>query len=207
MEPLQDNPLRREDLLAHPIDQFARWFEQAKTFPGMTRPEPMCLSTVGPDGFPDSRMVLLKTFGYDGFVFYTNMHSPKARSLVALPRAALCFYWEPPKRQVRIQGTVERVSEAEADAYWETRPRESQIGVWVSDQSMVVADRGLFERRAAELTAAFEGRAVPRPVYWSGFRVVPRRIEFWQERPGRLHDRFVYVRAGGEEWEIQQLYP
>jgi pyridoxamine 5'-phosphate oxidase len=209
MDPQEDIPLRREDLLAHPVDQFARWWEQAKTFPGATRPEPVCLSTIGPDGWPDSRMVLLKTFDYDGFVFFTNMHSPKARSLVALPRAALCFYWEAPRRQVRIQGTAQRVAEDEVDAYWITRPRESQIGAWASDQSAVVPDAVGFERRAEELTQAFEGRPIPRPPHWSGFRVLPRRVEFWQERSGRLHDRFVYVPAEDEpdRWVIRQLYP
>lgn len=207
MDPQQDTPLTREDLLANPIDQFARWFEQARAFPGMTRPEPVCLSTIGPDGWPDSRMVLLKTFGYEGFVFYTNMHSPKARSLLALPRAALCFHWEPPRRQVRIQGSTRRVAEDEADAYWQTRPRDSQVGAWASDQSAIVVDRVLFEQRLAEMNKAFEGRAVPRPPYWSGFRVVPHRIEFWQERPSRLHDRFAYTRLDGDRWDIQQLYP
>ena len=207
MDPRQDIPLTREDMPADPIDQFARWFEQARTFPGMTRPEPVCLSTIGPDGWPDSRMVLLKTFDHEGFVFYTNMHSSKARALQSLPRAALCFYWDLPGRQVRIQGATQRVGEDEADAYWQTRPRDSQIGAWASDQSAVMADRAFFEQRLAELSKAFEGRAVPRPPYWSGFRVVPHRIEFWQERSGRLHDRFAYTRLDADRWDIQQLYP
>ncbi len=207
MDPQEDIPLTREDLLDHPVDQFARWYEQARTHPDVTRPDPVCLSTIGEDGWPDSRMVLLKTFDYDGFVFFTNMHSPKARSLAALPRAALCFHWEPPKRQVRIQGMAVRIPQAEADAYWPTRPRDSQIGAWASDQSEVVPDRAGFEQRVEALSKALDGRPIPRPPYWSGFRVVPRRIEFWQERPGRLHDRYVYVRGGAGEWKIWQLYP
>lgn len=199
--------LKRENLADDPIDQFARWFEEMKSNPDAGRPEPVCVSTIGPDGFPDSRMVLLKKVDHEGFVFYTNMHSPKARALVAMPRAALCFHWEGMKRQVRVQGTVQRVSQQEADAYWQTRPRESQIAAWVSEQSESVLSQEFFEQRTAELTQAFEGRAVPRPVYWSGFRVVPARVEFWQEGEHRLHDRFEYRRSAEGAWEIRQLYP
>jgi pyridoxamine 5'-phosphate oxidase len=189
------------------VDQFARWFEQAAAHPGLTYPDPVCLSTIGPDGWPDSRMVLLKAFDRDGFVFYTNTHSPKARALLALPRAALCFYWQPLGRQVRVQGTTHCVTQDEADAYWATRSRDSQLGARASDQSAVLADPASFERRVDEINRAFQGRPVPRPPHWSGFRVVPRRMEFWRERPGRLHDRFVYLQAGADRWEIQQLYP
>jgi pyridoxamine 5'-phosphate oxidase len=199
--------LRREELAGHPIDQFARWFEEMKARPEVGRPEPMCVSTVAPDGWPDSRMVLLKKADYEGFVFYTNLHSPKALALIALPRAALCFHWDGMQRQVRVQGAVQRVAELEADEYWQTRPRESQIAAWVSEQSSPVPGPEYFERRVAELTKSFEGRPVPRPGYWSGFRVAPHRVEFWQEGPARLHDRFVYVGDERGAWEIRQLYP
>lgn len=199
--------LTRDSLADNPIDQFTRWFEEMSGKPGAGRPEPVCVATIGPDGFPDCRMVLLKKVDYDGFVFYTNLHSPKARSLLALPRAALCFHWDGMKRQVRVQGTTQQVGDHEADAYWHTRPRDSQIAAWVSDQSEPVPDTEYLEARAAELTRAFEGRQVPRPAYWSGFRVVPSRMEFWQEQPHRLYDRFVYTRIEGTGWRIQQLYP
>jgi pyridoxamine 5'-phosphate oxidase len=207
MDPSKAVPLRREDLHDDPIEQFARWFQEARVFPGMKHPEAVCLSTIGLDGWPDSRMVLLRGFDADGFVFFTNMHSPKAQALFALPRAALCFYWEPLGRQVRVQGIVGRVSQQRADAYWQTRSRESQVGAWVSDQSAVIADRAVFETRVEEMMRVFEGHPVPRPSHWGGFCVLPHRIEFWQERPGRLHDRFVYKPHGTAPWEIQQLYP
>lgn len=199
--------LTREILADHPVDQFARWFEEAQTHRDVARAEPVCVSTIGPDGFPDSRMVLLKSFDHDGFVFFTNMHSTKARSLLALPRVAMCFYWEPSLRQVRVQGAARRVGEAEAEAYWRTRPRDSRIAAWASDQSAAMPGREVFEARFAELSRIFEGREVPRPAHWSGFRVVPHRVEFWQDRPHRLHDRFVYTRTPQGTWEIQQLYP
>lgn len=199
--------LTRDILADHPVDQFLRWYEEMKSRPEAGRPEPVCVSTIGLDGFPDSRMVLLKTVDREGFVFYTNLHSPKGRSLVALPRAALCFHWEGMRRQVRVQGTTRRVTESEADAYWQTRPRDSQIAAWASEQSTLVPSPEYFEQRFAELAKAFEGRPVPRPGYWTGFRVVPFRVELWQEREHRLHDRFVYTRTQQGEWEIRQLYP
>ncbi len=199
-------PLTRESLPDEPVEQFARWFEQAQRDPRVPHPTAVCVSTIDPRGFPDSRMVLLKTFDREGFVFFTNMHSAKARSLLALPRAAMCFYWEGLGRQVRVQGTVTRVGEDEADTYWRSRPRESRIGAWASDQSETMPGPAALARRVRELADALGDRDVPRPPHWSGFRVAPLRMEFWQEAPDRLHDRFVYRRVG-QRWEISQLYP
>lgn len=199
--------LTRDILAEDPTEQFARWFEEMKNLPDAPRPAPVCVSTVGADGWPDSRMVLLKGFDKDGFVFYTNLHSPKATALTAWPHVALCFHWEAMLRQVRIQGTTTRVTDYEADRYWQSRSRNSQIAAWASEQSAVVPGPEYFESRVAELTEAFAERPVPRPASWGGFRVLAFRIEFWQEQPHRLHDRFVYLRHDPDGWQIQQLYP
>jgi len=151
-------------------------------------------------------LVLLKEVDERGFVFYTNLESRKATELFANPHAALCFLWKSLDRQVRIEGVVELVGDAEADAYFATRPRDSQIGAWASDQSQPLASRTELERRVSEFSQRFGNEAVPRPPYWSGFRLIPQRIEFWQERPFRLHDRILFVREG-EEWRRERLFP
>ena len=199
-------PLLREDLSDDPLEQFDHWFDLARQRSGVAMPEAVCLSTVDPDGYPEGRVVLLKGRDPRGFVFYTNLHSRKGMSLTARPRAALTFYWEKLGRQVRVQGDVERVSDAEADAYFGTRPRGSQLGAWASDQSTVLEGRDPLVARVAELAALYEGRAVPRPPHWSGLRVVPQRVEFWQVMPDRLHDRFLY-RKSGASWVIERLAP
>ncbi|HSA58966.1 MAG TPA: pyridoxamine 5'-phosphate oxidase [bacterium] len=188
-----------------PIRQFKLWFDEASAA-GVPLPEAFCLSTVSPDGLPEGRMILLKEADASGFVFYTNLESPKAHALAKRPQAALTFYWEPLRRQVRIQGRTERVSDAEADAYFRTRPRESQIGAWASFQSTPLDSRETLEKRFGEFSEKYEGRDVPRPAHWSGYRVVPDAVEFWIERPNRLHDRFLYTRTGGG-WSMKRLYP
>lgn len=193
-----------------PIKLFAAWFDKAKKA-NLPEPSAMVLATVDQEGKPSARVVLLKAFDARGFVFYTNLESRKGRELQAQRRAALCFYWAPagalqPARQVRIEGSVEMVSDAEADAYFAGRPRGAQISAWASQQSSVLTSRDELEAHVRHFEEKFSDRAVPRPPFWSGFRVVAQQIEFWQSREDRLHDRTIYVREGGT-WVKQMLYP
>ena len=189
-----------------PFVQFAQWFDKAKRCKAIEDATAMCLSTLDADGFPDGRMVLLKSYDERGFVFYTNLHSPKGRALARAPRAALTFYWEGLKRQVRVQGKTEIVPDAEADAYWITRPRLSQLGAWASKQSEELSTRAILIKDVAKLALKYGTGPVPRPPYWTGVRVIPRQIEFWEAGLNRLHDRFLYVRAAGR-WNVTRLYP
>jgi len=186
-----------------PIALFSSLFERASR--ACAEPEAMVLSTVDPDGRPSARYVLLKGVDDRGFVFYTNIESRKAKGLAAHPYAALTFYW-PPATQVRIEGDVERVSDADADAYFATRPRESQIGAWASMQSAGLASRAELDARVHEVEDRFRDTAVTRPPFWSGFRVVARSIEFWTRDPVRLHERVVYEHGRGG-WTQSLLYP
>jgi pyridoxamine 5'-phosphate oxidase len=187
-----------------PLALFGRWFAEAEESEELA--EAMTLATVAADGRPSARLVLLKGFDARGFVFYTNLDSRKSIELHGNPTAALCFLWKSRRRQVRIEGTALAVEEAEADAYFAGRPRDSQIGAWASEQSRPLAGRDELERRVARFQHRFADRPVPRPPNWSGFRIVPDRIEFWRERPFRLHDRWLFVRDG-ETWRRQRLYP
>ena len=188
-----------------PIALFQEWFQDAIDS-GLREPRAMSVATVDADGCPDVRMLLLKDVDERGFVFYTNLQSPKARSLTSNPRVALCFYWAQLDKQVRIRGRAERVSDAEADAYFATRPRLSQISAWASKQSQPM--RGYFELEAqvARKTLFFGIGPVPRPPFWSGFRVIPERIEFWTQKPFRRHARIVYHRSA-DGWRREWLYP
>lgn len=199
--------LKRGDLLPDPFEQFGRWFAEAEADPRIVFAEAVCLSTLGPGDTPEGRMVLLKHFDEQGFVFYTNLESAKSRSLAAHARAGLTFYWQPPGRQVRVRGAVEAVSAAEADAYFASRPRGSRLGAWASDQSRVLDSRAALEARLAAVEVRYTEREVPRPPHWSGYRVVPEAVEFWQEGASRLHDRFEYRRGGTGGWEVRRLYP
>ncbi len=197
--------LSETDAADDPIAFFERWLGDAVEA-GVSEPNAMTLATVGADGQPAARIVLLKGVDERGFVFYTNYESRKARDLAAHPRAALAFWWEPLERQVRVEGTVARVSQAESDAYFARRPRGSRLGAWASDQSRPVPDRAALEQRLAALEEEHPGDDVPRPPHWGGFRLAPTRVEFWQGRPNRLHDRLAYTRTA-EGWEGVRLAP
>jgi pyridoxamine 5'-phosphate oxidase len=188
-----------------PIAMFSELFEEARRL-GTLEPEAMVLSTADEKGRPSNRYVLLKEIDQRGFVFYTNLESRKARDLAANPYAALCFYWPLIDKQVRVEGKAERVSDADADKYFASRPRESQIGAWASTQSAPLVSRESLDRRVQEALERFEGRPVPRPPFWSGFRVAPAAIEFWTRHLARLHERALFVREDSR-WVRTLLYP
>ena len=188
-----------------PFQLFDEWFAEAKASEP-NDPEAMALATVSPEDQPSARMVLLKGHGPDGFVFYTNQESRKAVDLLDEPRAGLLFHWKSLRRQVRIEGRVEEVDDAEADAYFATRARDSQLGAWASDQSRPLESRETFEQRFEAVKQHFEGQEVPRPPHWGGYCVVPDRIEFWTDRPHRLHERRVFTRDS-DGWIEGLLYP
>lgn len=187
-----------------PFRFFARWFEEARAH--VREPNAMTLATVGADGQPTARIVLLKGQDERGFVFYTNYESRKGEELAVNPRAALVFWWEPLERQVRIEGTIGKVAGKVSDAYFASRPRGSRLGAWASDQSRVVDDRAELEARLEEVEEQYDDGHIPRPPHWGGYRVLPSRFEFWQGRPNRLHDRLEYVPANGA-WKIRRLAP
>jgi pyridoxamine 5'-phosphate oxidase len=189
-----------------PLAQFKRWYAEAVEA-GVQLPEAMMLATAAPDGAPSARMVLLKGVEERGFVFYTNYESRKGRELAANPRAALVFHWpQTPRRQVSVGGSVERLSDQESDEYFRTRPFGSRIGAWASRQSEVIAGREGLERSFAELEAEHSEGEVPRPPWWGGYVLRPDTVEFWQNRPNRLHDRLRYRRSG-EDWVLERLSP
>ena len=191
--------------MTDPLVLFDEWFAEARASE-INDPEAMALATADATGQPSVRMVLLKGHGPDGFVFYTNDQSGKGEQLAANPRAALLFHWKSLRRQVRVEGRVERVSAAEADAYFASRARDSQLGAWASDQSRPLDSRETFERRFEQVKSRFEGQDVTRPPHWGGYRVVPNRIEFWRDRPYRLHERRLFTRSNGG-WSEGLLYP
>jgi len=189
-----------------PLALFGDWLKEAEALEP-NDPNAVTLATATADGRPSARVVLLKGHDQRGFVIYTNRQSRKGDELEANPRAALLFHWKSLRRQVRVEGAVSRVSDAESDAYWASRSRDSRLGAWASDQSRPLDVRDTFERRVEEAGARFEGGDVPRPDHWGGYRVAPERIEFWQDRAHRLHERRTFVQAAGGDWEQGMLYP
>jgi pyridoxamine 5'-phosphate oxidase len=197
--------LERTQLEPDPIAQFERWFAEALAA-GLEEPSAMALATADADGRPSVRMVLLKGVSQAGFVFYTNYQSRKARELAVNPFAALCFYWEALERQVRVEGEAEKLPEEVSDAYFQSRPRGSQLGAWASPQSQTIASRAELEARLKALEAEYAERPVPRPPFWGGYLLRPTALEFWQGRENRLHDRFRYTQ-GASGWHLERLAP
>ena len=197
--------LDRADLAPDPIVQFHEWFQKV-IGADLHEPNAMILATATAEGKPSARTVLLKGYDERGFVFYTNYEGRKAKEIEANPTCALLFYWGELERQVRIEGRASRLSGEESDAYFAGRPRGSRLGAWASEQSRPVEDRGVLEERVRSLEAEYEGRGIPRPPFWGGYRVEPQEIEFWQGRENRLHDRLVYRREDGA-WRVERLQP
>jgi pyridoxamine 5'-phosphate oxidase len=198
--------LRRADLDPDPIAQFSKWFEQARASQ-VVEPNAMALATVGPDGKPSARIVLLKQLDARGFIFYTNYLSRKGRELAQNPAAALDFFWPELERQVCVAGTVSKISREEAAKYFASRPKLSRLAAWASSQSEAVPNREFLEKRMQEITAQYPGEDVPLPPHWGGFCLAPERIEFWQGRRSRLHDRFQYSLGPEKKWTLERLLP
>lgn len=198
--------LRREQMSADPVAQFSEWFAQATEL-AVHEPNAMSLATVDTSGMPYQRLVLLKYYDAAGFVFFTNFGSRKSKQIAGNPRVSLLFPWISLERQVIIQGRTEKISTAESLKYFASRPRESQIGAWVSNQSEVITSRKFLMQKLSEIREKFHQGEIPLPSFWGGYRVVPESIEFWQGGPARLHDRFLYTRNGGADWTIERLAP
>jgi len=198
--------LQRQDLGHDPIQLFERWFQQATELQ-IPEPNAMTLATLAPDGFPSQRTVLLKAFDAKGFTFFTNYQSRKAQHIQANPKVCLLFPWITLERQIIIQGVAEKISAAESLKYFITRPRESQIGAWVSNQSEVISSKKILLQKFDEIKSKFQDGEIPLPSFWGGYRVIPQTIEFWQGGPGRIHDRFLFTRINDSSWQIDRLAP
>lgn len=198
--------LSESNVSPDPLRQFGIWFEEAIRAE-VPDPHAMALATVSEEGMPSVRFVLLRGLEMDGFTFYTNYESRKAQELRANANAALAFFWQELDRQIRIEGEIAKVAESQSDKYFASRPRASQIAAWASNQSTVISGRDELDRRFREIESKFDGQPVPRPGNWGGFNLKPRSIEFWQGRPGRLHDRILYTLTGDDRWEIKRLAP
>lgn len=197
--------LSETDVDAHPIDQFGKWWDEA-LISKIDEVNAMTLATVSQDGRPSARIVLLKGFDENGFVFYTNYESEKGQQLIKQPVASLVFFWKELERQVRIEGTCEKVSDRESDEYFHSRPQGSQLGAWASPQSRVIKGRSVLEENIKQLEMRFSKETIHRPSHWGGFRVIPDKVEFWQGRSNRLHDRILYQKSS-DGWAISRLAP
>ena len=202
----EKNTLTQEHSDANPFNQFKKWFKEVEETPGVDEVNAMTVTTIGVDGFPKSRVVLLKSYDEAGFVFYTNYTSEKGEAIAHNSHVCISFFWPNLERQVIIKGVAERVSEEVSTAYFQSRPRGSQLGAWTSPQSDVIADRAYLEKRLEELETKYEGKEIPKPDFWGGFVIKPVEFEFWQGRSNRLHDRLRYT-PGGVNWKLERLAP
>jgi pyridoxamine 5'-phosphate oxidase len=205
-EEFTTSDLSKKDLSSDPFSQFEKWFAQVQNG-GVSMPNAMSLATVSADGQPSIRTVLLKYFDQEGFVFYTNYESRKAQEIDQNPKVALLFFWKELERQIKITGTVDKISTTESVKYFLSRPKGSQIGAWVSNQSSVITSRQLLMSKFEELKRKFQDKQVPLPSFWGGYRVIPEEFEFWQGRVNRLHDRFLYSKSTNNHWIINRLAP
>ncbi|MBO0340077.1 MAG: pyridoxamine 5'-phosphate oxidase [Bacteroidota bacterium] len=203
----EKSELTEASVKENPLEQFQKWFHEVEAANGVDEPNAMTVSTIGLDGFPKSRVVLMKKFTYEGFIFYTNYQSEKGKAIEANPSVCLSFFWPNMERQVIIKGKAEKIAENLSDGYFESRPHGSQLGAVVSDQSEVVPSRDYLEEKLKELEQQYEDKEVPRPEYWGGYLVRPISIEFWQGRPNRLHDRIRYSLQDDLDWKIERLAP
>lgn len=199
--------MKFDDLKENPIEQFRDWFLEAEACDGVDEANAMAISTVGVDGFPRTRIVLLKKYTEEGFIFYTNYDSQKGQSILANPKVSISFFWPYLEQQVIIKGIAEKTTPNNSDGYFDTRPRGSQIGAWVSQQSSVIGENQDLEAEVLQLEKKYEGQEIPRPAHWGGFLIRPVEIEFWQGRPNRLHDRVRYVLQDDFDWKKERLAP
>ncbi|MBW8244589.1 pyridoxamine 5'-phosphate oxidase [Muricauda oceani] len=203
----EKSELTEASVKENPMEQFQKWFHEVEASDGVDEPNAMTVSTFGLDGFPKNRVVLMKKFTFEGFIFYTNYHSEKGKAIAANPSVCLSFFWPNMERQVIIKGKAEKIAENLSDGYFESRPHGSQLGAVVSDQSQVVPSREYLEDKLRNLEQKYDGKEVPRPEYWGGYLVRPMSIEFWQGRPNRLHDRIRYSLQEDFDWKIERLAP
>lgn len=196
-----------QDVPENPMELFRKWFDEVDVYFPEDETNAMTISTIGLDGFPKNRVVLLKKYTYEGFIFYTNYTSEKGKAIETNPNVCLSFFWHGAERQIIIKGITEKIPENLSDGYFESRPRGSQLGAWVSNQSEVIEDRDVLEQKLVQFETAYEGKEIPRPLFWGGYIVKPIEIEFWQGRPNRLHDRIRYTLQTGYIWKINRLSP